>query len=184
MTPDEAVQAMTARLSAIDWARHGDKSWSKASLLREYFRRVARWSIAYGCDARVPFFDLAACVNPNVRASQDALDCLPKHVSTPSGTVDRIRQYLLHWAAVRATLGDELPAGLEEPFEPLIMLFERGGGIHTENGEVNIEWVSVRMAGWRDRADNPPIASMAPEALDEIDRAGAIASFGHVVDPL
>jgi hypothetical protein len=184
MTPDEAVRAMIARLGAIDWTRHGDKSWSKAVLLKEYFRRAARWARAYGCAEGTPFFDIAACVDPNVRADQIALDSLPRNVATPARTVDRINQYILHWAALRATLGEDLPAGLDDPFEPLILLFERGGGLHTENGEVNLELKSVRMAGWLNRADDAPLAGFAAEDLDEVDRAGSIAQFGYMVDPL
>ncbi|MGW4941827.1 hypothetical protein ACWEOZ_09585 [Actinoplanes sp. NPDC004185] len=36
MTPDEAVRAVAARLSTIGWERHGDKTWSKAALLKGY----------------------------------------------------------------------------------------------------------------------------------------------------
>jgi hypothetical protein len=32
-------------------------------------------------------------------------------------------------------------------------------------GEVNLEWKVVRMAGRRNRADEPPMASFAPDAL-------------------
>ncbi|MBL7260843.1 hypothetical protein [Paractinoplanes lichenicola] len=67
--------------------------------------------------------------------------------------------------------------GLEDPYEPLLLLFERGGGFHIENGVVDLEWKSVRIAAWRSRATDPP-AGLAPEVLDEIDRAGAAARFG------
>jgi hypothetical protein len=50
-------------------------------------------------------------------------------------------------------------------------------------GEVNLEWKAVRMAGRRNRADEPPMASFAPDALDEIDRAGSLAQFGYVMGP-
>jgi hypothetical protein len=49
---------------------------------------------------------------------------------------------------------------------------------------VDLEWKSVGMAGWRKRADDPPMPSFAPETLDEIDRAGSIAQFGHIIEPL
>ena len=60
MTPEEAVNAMAERLAAIDYQRHGDKAWSKTALIREYFRRAARWADAYGCDIKTPFFDIAS----------------------------------------------------------------------------------------------------------------------------
>jgi hypothetical protein len=183
MTPDEAVDAVAARLSAIDWERHGDKAWSKAVLLKEYFRRAAQWAAAYDCDARSPFFDIALCVNPNVRADQSVVDDLLETLKSSGWNVRQLVPFILHWAALSATPGFTYPPQLEDPFEPLILMFERDGGFHTENGEVNLEYKSVRIAGWRKRADDPPTASFATEALDEIDRTGSLAQFGYVIGP-
>ena len=186
MTADEAVRTTADRLSAIDWERHGDRAWSKAALLKEFFRRAARWADAYGCDAKVPFFDIAACVDPSVRADPALVDQVLARIAAGHGgwNVKQVAPFVLHWAALSGSPGFSRPPGLEDPFEPLLLLFERGGGFHTENGEVNLEWKSVRMTGWRKRADDPPLPSLAPEALDEIDRAGSIAQFGRVIEPL
>lgn len=179
MTPDETVPAMAARLSAIDWAPRGDRTWSKAALLKEYFRRAARWNAAYDCGSPVPFYDIAACVDPRIRADQNVVDDVLARVAAGGRNVARIAPFILNWAALPASPDSEL----EDPFEPLVLLFERGGGFHTENGQVNLEWKSVRMAGWRDRAGDPPMASFDIDALDEIDRAGSLAQFGYVVGP-
>ncbi|MFI1993936.1 hypothetical protein [Actinoplanes sp. NPDC020271] len=185
MTPDEAVRAMAARLGAINWDRHGDKAWSKAVLLKEYFRRAARWAAAYGCDSPVPFFDIAACVDSTVRADRHLIDDVVADANTRgSRSVKRLLPFILHWSAIRPTLDADLLQRLEDPFEPLILLFERGGGFHTANGEVDLELKSVRMAGWRGRADDPPITSFAADDLDQIDRDGSIAQFGRVIEPL
>ncbi|GIF08923.1 hypothetical protein [Actinoplanes siamensis] len=186
MTPDEAVHAMAVRLSLVDWERRGDKAWSKAALLKEYFRRAARWAIAYGCDTRVPFFDIAACVNSSIRADQNEIDHLLEKIVAGRGgwNAKQMAPFILHWAALRATPDIALPPELEDPFEPIVLLFERGGGFHTEHGEVNLEWLSVPTSGWRKRADAPPMLAFTPEVLDEIDRAGSIAQFGHVIEPL
>ncbi|WP_326549766.1 hypothetical protein [Micromonospora sp. NBC_01813] len=185
MTPDEAVAAMAERLSAVNWERRGDRAWSKAVLLKEYFRRAAQWAAVYDCDSPTPFFDLAHCVDATVRVDQGIIDDILARLDTRgSRSVKRILPFMLHWAALRAQPGIKFPPQLEDPFEPLILLFERGGGFHTETGEVDLEWKSVRMAGWRQRAADPPIADSAPEALDEVDRAGSIAQFGYVVEPL
>ncbi|GIF26119.1 hypothetical protein BJ973_003389 [Actinoplanes tereljensis] len=183
MTPDDSVKAMAARLSAIDWRRHGDKAWSRAALLKEYFRRVARWAQFYGCEAQTPFFDIAACVDPNVRADPEILDDLLTTVSPGGWDITHVTPLILHWAALRATPGIEFPADLEDPFEPLVQLFERGGGFHTENGEVNLEYIAAPMHRWLGFAAKPPMPTFAPEALDEIDRAGSIKQFGYVMGP-
>jgi hypothetical protein len=183
MTPDEAVQAVATRLSAIDWERHGHRTWSKAALLKEYFRRVARWAAAYDCDTKVPFFDLALCVDPNVRADQGVVDELLETLKSSGWNVRQVVPFILHWAALSATPGFTYPSGLEDPFEPLIDLFERDGGFHTENGEVNLEYKSIRLGGWRNRAGDPPMAGFTADVLDEIDRAGSLAQFGYVIGP-
>src|SRR3954465_2089920 len=110
MTPEESVQAMADRLRAIDYERHGDKAWSKAALLKEYFRRAARWADAYGCDTRTPFFDIALCVNPTIRADQETVDNVLRAVD--SGTrngITRVAPFILNWAALRAAPGVTVP---------------------------------------------------------------------------
>ena len=97
MTPDETVCAAVARLGAVEWERHGYRTWSKAKLMLEYFRRIARWSDAYGC--------------------------------------------------------------------------------------AEMEYLSVPIAKWRERASRPPLPSLDPAALDEIDRAGSMKQFGYVMGP-
>jgi hypothetical protein len=89
MTPDEAVQAMADRLRAIDYERHGHRVWSKAALLREYLRRAARWAAACESDTRTPFFDIAHCVDPAVRAEPAVVDGLIRDFG---GTVPAGRQ--------------------------------------------------------------------------------------------
>jgi hypothetical protein len=183
MTPDEDVRAMAARLSAVDWERHGHRTWSKAALLKEYFRRAAQWADTYECDTRVPFFDIAACIDPSVHVDPEIVDGVLAAVEPGGRNVARLAPFILRWAALRSTPAFTPPPSLEDPYEPLIRLFERDGGFHTENGEVNLEYKSVRLAGWRSRATDPPMASFADEALDAIDRAGSLAQFGYLVDP-
>jgi hypothetical protein len=43
LPPPDAMEIMATRLSAIDCERHGDQAWSKAVLLKEYFRRAAEY---------------------------------------------------------------------------------------------------------------------------------------------
>ena len=183
MTPDESVRAAVARLGAVEWERHGYRTWSKAKLMLEYFRRIARWSDAYGCAEPLPFFDLALYVDPNVRADPVAVDEAVRLAAKGGWNVQQVVPFILHWAAVRATPGVVLPEGLEDPFEPLLLLFERDGGFHTSNGYAEMEYLSVPIAKWRERASRPPLPSLDPAALDEIDRAGSMKQFGYVMGP-
>ncbi|MFD0524977.1 hypothetical protein [Paractinoplanes durhamensis] len=171
---------MAERLLAIDYRRHGDKSWSKAALLGEYFRRAA----AYDCGSRTPFFDIALCVDPSIRAAQQYVDSVVEGVH-PQGrsAITTVAPFMLHWAALRADPSFVMPLEPADPFEPLILMFERDGGFHTENGEVNLEYRAVPMRRWRERSGAAPMPSFAPEVLDEIDRAGSLKQFGYVMGP-
>jgi hypothetical protein len=182
MTPDEAVQAMADRLTAIDYRRHGHQAWSKAALLREYFRRVALWADRFGCATRTPFFDLALCVDSRVRADPAVVDRVVRGVQRVGpNAITRLAPFILHWAALRATSGFAIPAGLEDPFDPLIWVFERDGGFHLENGEINLEYMTLFPRVWR--TDIAPLKGIGQQDLDEIDRAGSMAAFGYVVGP-
>lgn len=183
MTPDESVHATAARLNAIDWHQHGYRTWSKAKLMLEYFRRVAQWLAAYGWDEPVPFFDLAVYLNPNVRADPGAVEEAVEKASKGGWNVQQVIPFILHWAALKATPGFTVPDGLEDPFEPLLLLFERDGGFLTSNGYAEMGFLSVPIAKWRDRASRPPLAGLDPATLDEIDRAGSMKQFGYVMGP-
>lgn len=183
MTPDESVRATAARLGAVDWRRHGHRTWSKAKLMLEYFRRVALWVDASGLDEPVPFFDLALRLDPSVRADPEVVDQAVRQAAKGGWNVEQVVPFILHWAALRATPGFHSPEGLEDPFEPLLLLFERDGGFHTSNGYAEMEFLSVPLARWRQRASRPPPASLGAAALDEIDRAGSVRQFGHVLGP-
>ncbi|WP_229071623.1 hypothetical protein [Actinoplanes sp. DH11] len=183
MTPDEAVRAVADRLRAVDWTHHGYRSWSQATLLEEYFRRMALWTAAYGCATHTPFYDLAQCIDPAVRADQVVVDEVMQAIEAADAgwDVEDVTPFILHWAALRATPEADLPEGLEDPFEPLLLLFERDGAFHSAKGFVNFENLSVVMLKWRARASRPPLADLIPGALDEIDRAGSLRQFGYVM---
>ncbi|WP_305783021.1 hypothetical protein [Symbioplanes lichenis] len=183
MTPDESVRVTADRLRAVSWQGHGYRSWSRAALLKEYFRRAARWAKAFQCEPDNVFFDIAGCVDPGVRADQQAIDEVLAAVEEGGWYVTRLTPSILHWAAVRAVPGFTMPEGLEDPFEPLIVLFERDGGFHLENGFVDLDYVSVPTRGWRERDNDPAIASLDPADLDDMDRAGSLAQFGRVLGP-
>ncbi|WP_229071625.1 hypothetical protein [Actinoplanes sp. DH11] len=183
MTPDEAVRAVADRLRAVDWERHGYRSRSRGSLMQEYFRRMALWTAAYGCATHTPFYDLAQCIDPAVRADPAVVDEVVqaiKAASTMSRDVTDVTPFILHWAALRATPEADLPEDLDDPFEPLLLLFERDGGFHIEKGFVELEYVAVPMFKWREKAGRPP-ADLSPAALDELDRAWSLKQFGHVM---
>ncbi len=185
MAPDESVRSAANRLGAISWERHGHRAWSKAALLKEYLRRAARWATALNCDPPTPFYDIAACVDPAVRADPATVERVVQIAKDGKARSDvcRTLPLILHWAAVRTTPG-RARFDLEDPFEPLILMFERDGGFHMDKGLVNIEYKSMRLSDWRDREEAQPMPSFDAHSLDEIDRAGSIDQFGYIIEPM
>ncbi|MEV5592891.1 hypothetical protein [Streptomyces sp. NPDC052496] len=180
----ERATAMVDRLLAIDWRDEEaefEHSASRARLLREYLRRTALWvqELQKGDDRpffdvsqsdRWPFFDLAKRVDPSVRAdeglSQRLDDFIDEHV--PGALAARLCRAALNWASIsRDSLG-KLPE-LPDPFEPLVVLFERGGGFWVENGFVDFVAYRVRLATWQEHLAAAPLTSLDPASLDALD---------------
>jgi hypothetical protein len=61
------VTTLAERILAINWAGSSDKTGSRGYLMKEYLRRAAWWAKVTGSQLW-PFFDIAAAVNPDIRA--------------------------------------------------------------------------------------------------------------------
>ncbi|MFC6984180.1 hypothetical protein [Streptomyces cirratus] len=173
------------RIVAIDWraAEHDvEHGASRARLMREYLRRAALWVREFqksdphpvfgvGRPENWPFFDIARRVDPRVRAEAALaarLDTfLAEHAS--GFLVGAASRAALHWASLPSESLGRFPP-LPDPFEPLVLLLERGGGFCIENGFIDFVAHRVRLTSWQDHVATPPIPSLSPVALDALDR--------------
>lgn len=76
----------------------------------------------------------------------------------------------VRWATLLDTPGTDLPA-LDDPFEPLIMLYERGGGFVPENGFIELSLASVRIGSRQDHLSADPIVPLDRAVLGSLDEA-------------
>ncbi|MEV5983942.1 hypothetical protein AB0L85_02880 [Streptomyces sp. NPDC052051] len=161
------------RLFAIKWtdmegfSRHEP---SRTRLMREYLRRAALWANELGGVPKWPFFDIAECIAPSVRVRPDHSAKLQKYIETNIGAIstERACYAALHWATLRET-SLELP-DLEDPFEPLITMYERGGEIEfDETRTFNFGIRIVRINPWREHLSYEPYTSLDPTELDLLD---------------
>ncbi|MFE2272719.1 hypothetical protein ACFXB4_26225 [Streptomyces lavendulae] len=174
------------KISSIDWraAEEGfEHGGSSARLMREHLRRMAVWirelqkarpapffDVAQ-CD-RWPFFDLASYVEPSARPDSEAEAVLGAflagHASSP--LTGRICRAALNWASLSprslAGFGD-----LPDPFEPLLLVFERSGAFWIENGFIDFVASRVRLGSWEDHVAAEPLLSLDGAVLDAMDRA-------------
>src|SRR5688572_21541320 len=124
-----AVQQLADRLSAIQWTSDEDRYVLHVRLGQEYLRRAALWIQALGVEDGSMFFDIAEVIDPDSRASPILIQRVREHLDEQkiSGWPQIIAEWALHFAALPEPALPELALGLPQPYEPLIVMLERGG---------------------------------------------------------
>ena len=75
----------------------------------------------------------------------------------------------MRFAALREVPGVELP-DLPDPFEPLLLLWERGGEVVLDElGGAYFGTAYVGARTWAERVSEEPVVSLDPAVLDGID---------------
>lgn len=129
---EELAQRTLSRLRAVDWDdwdTSASHARSRAVLMREYMRRIALW--AESCDAQDvwPFFDLSEYIDGFVGLEPDLEGELEEFVSSCVSwdSVKKTCRGAVRWAGLDADVKAKLP-DLPDPYEPLLLMYERGGG--------------------------------------------------------
>ncbi|WP_282688882.1 MULTISPECIES: hypothetical protein [unclassified Streptomyces] len=179
------AKRLVDRITAINWQEeelsftHGAY---RAHLMREYLRRAAAWirklekqastpSFGTGHSGNWPFVDFARVVDPSVAPNSELAyrldDFLAEYVSVP--LAGKICRQALSWYSLLDESLSRFP-DLPDPFDPLIIIFERGGGFWVENGFIDFVTHRVRLADWEQHLDRGPLASLDSEYLDSLDK--------------
>ncbi|GLW64799.1 hypothetical protein Arub01_30430 [Actinomadura rubrobrunea] len=116
-----------------------------------------------------PFFDVAALVDPSVRADEEVLakldKGLPIFLSLPT---IRFCERALHFATLKRA--GKAPSELPDPFEPLIVLFERGSLFSSEgSGYIDVDGLGIRRGRFVDYLQDEPRAPVDREQLNDLD---------------
>jgi hypothetical protein len=162
------------RLLAVKWKDDAafDHRSARMRLMREFLRRSAWWAQQFGAPDAWPFYDIADYVAPSVTVPEKLSARLEELIRTrigwPAAAVTC--RAALHWAAVLDA--GARPDGGADPYEPLLLFFERGGLFTTEGGFIEVDGGSVRRRTWVDYLDRQPadISPAALDALDEVDK--------------
>ncbi len=166
MSSTTAVSDLAVRIHAIDWNGNLDHTGSRVSLMREYLRRAAVWTRTLGAKGW-PFYDIAEFAAPGVRAADEVVEGVLGNpaVIEQFPAVGKTCVWALHLAAARDA-GASLPA-LPDPFEPLIRMYERGGGFSLSlTGTIDIDGVGLYRGTLLDHIGDEP---RAPETDAELD---------------
>ena len=195
-----AALAAIDRCWNIEWRRDPTRLGSQAALMREYLRRSAVVAESVGETPNWPWFDVAARLTlpgvdkrylpayvfldaepqyegPSVDPLEDRIIALNRHMNESAGEQGwsgrKVCWWHIRWAAVKthpALTALDLP----DLYEPLIAFFERGGWFKPEQGYLDLDGANVTLYGWRRAAQEPPLPSLDPAALNTLDDNGKI----------
>ncbi|CAL9478455.1 hypothetical protein SUDANB121_03000 [Nocardiopsis dassonvillei] len=169
MSSTTAVSDLAVRIHAIDWNGNLDHTRSRVSLMREYLRRAAVWTRALGAKGW-PFYDIAEFAAPGVRAADEVVQGVLENpaVVEQYPTVGKSCVWALHLAAARDA-GVSLP-DLPDPFEPLVRMYERGGGFSLSlTGTIDIDGAGLYRGTLLDHLGDTPRAPETEAELDALD---------------
>lgn len=165
----DAATRLAERLTAVDWSDRLEQRRSQVLLMREYLRRAAWWSTELNAD-RWPFFDVAALVDPEVRAPRQVVEAV--RAAVPDWVFPPVAQ-TCEWALHFAALGERVRlSNLPHPFEPLILMFERGSTFTFDGtGCIEVDGLAFRRGTRKDHLVTEPYAPLDTEALNALDHA-------------
>lgn len=173
-------QTVLGRLRAVAWDdlesafAHGR---SRALLMREHMRRAALWARVCGAEERWPFFDVTEYLAPAFEPAPEVaaeLEEYVRRIGTPS--LRRVCRGAVRWAAARSegrVEPSELPE-LPDPYEPILLMFERGGGYSIEEF-IDLYGVMIPYGTLDSNARAAPFLSPAHSTLDVLDALDADA---------
>ncbi|UNO40666.1 hypothetical protein [Streptomyces sp. MST-110588] len=179
---ESSSRRVLERLRAIDWGDDfaaSDHANSRALLMREYLRRAALWARAYGAEQSWPFFDITERVDAELQMPSEVADEVEQVLAGLAPTsLKRTCRAAIRWAAIRDAR-DDLPADLPDPYEPLLLMYERGGGYFLED-YLGLNGVMIPLGNVESNASVTPFVTLAPATLDALDAEGQITYYAKV----
>jgi hypothetical protein len=172
VTDMTAAEQMTERLLAVKWDDDTAfaKRSSRARLAREFLRRTAQWALALGAEREWPFGDLAGALDPQVTVDPALLERLRPDAASgdPFPVPERLGAAMIRWAALGELPRQRFPQ-LDDPYEPMLELFDRGGAYGRSSGMIDLGFIEFPIGTLAERAELEP-APIDASTLDGLDR--------------
>jgi hypothetical protein len=143
---------------------------SRGRLAREFVRRTALWAVALGVESSSPFADLAGALDPEV--SVDPRQLARLEIDSATCGLFPIRPEaganIARWAALGDLPRQRFP-DLPDPYEPLLAMYDRGGGGMLYNGFLELGYGAfpLRTLPHRAALEQLPIDEASLNAKDE-----------------
>ncbi|MFJ6613640.1 hypothetical protein ACIQPT_25560 [Streptomyces sp. NPDC091289] len=185
---EQAASKVTDRLRTAEWDRDWgevfEKSMSRRLLMREYLRRSALWAQTYSAESVWPFFDITEYMDPKFKLSPDTERELEEFLrARTSGDVKVTCRGAVRLAELRSHNPTIVANNLPDLYEPLILLYERGGEFITDNaGALDLTGVSLRPGSLQSNASNTPVVALHGIVLDALDVEGRVKFYAYDSD--
>jgi len=173
MTQDNnnSVDRTIERIKAINWAPNDYRAASHIALLKEYLRCASLWAKTLDCTDKWPLFDVAAQINPSLRADETQVEALKRHLApfAVSRTIRQLCEWFVHWAVVQHS-PEVTKMALPDPYEPLILLYERGGDFYREHVFFCFSVGCFPIGNWSQHYSLSPHIILDEQVLDQLDQ--------------
>ncbi len=150
-----AAERMVDRLVAVEW--DDDMAYarqrSRARLVREFLRRTALWARELGAEDGWPYSDLAGALEPELTVDPNQLARLEIDPATCGDfpIEPDLGALIVRWAALGELPRQRYPH-LDDPYEPLLSLFDRGGSCRKLAGWIEMGYGEFPVGTLDDRA--------------------------------
>ncbi|WP_218082111.1 hypothetical protein [Anthocerotibacter panamensis] len=163
------VETAIKRILTINWEQNDSRQESHVALLQEYLRRITLWTDALDAE-NWPFFDIAEFFDlhseielarfPDLKQQLMKLPC--------PNTMALTCEWYIHWALIMDR-PEVVQLALPAPYDPLILMYERGGSFYSEHGCFHIAYTRFPRYAPRHYRNLSPIVELIEEALDKVD---------------
>lgn len=171
---------MMQRLRAVKWDMRWDLAFervgSRRVLMWEYMRRAAVWARACGAEGVWPFFDVTAYLDPEFELGHEQADRLQELLrGVPGEELRRTCAGAVRLVELRARK-PELVAGLPDPYEPIVLFYERGGSFTRDCSGVFLDLVGAmyKPGPLRGFLGSRPVSVLGDAVLDALDAEGRV----------
>lgn len=129
------IKGALERVKSIQWSSDYSICKSHNYLALEYLRRITLWQQYIQVESETwPFFDVVQEISPKIKVPETIITSFEEYCDTAtiSSFAERICSWYLRW--VTYIEQGSTPSEPPPPYEPLIILYERGGTLRTEHG--------------------------------------------------
>lgn len=122
------------RVSNIEWDKVGkEEKISNMALIKEYLRRAAVLIKTNSLNVRYPFFDATEALGKEQWV--DLVKMCPQLEKINNAFIKRICECYIKWA-ILVDEKEAIAVQFSDLYEPLIMIFERGGTVGVHHGDI------------------------------------------------